>query len=79
VQVRLFARAREVVGARALELEVEAGATPASVFELLCRRAAGLAEMRRILRCAVDEEYVDWSAPLHDGAEVAFIPPTAGG
>lgn len=35
--------------------------------------------MRSNLRCAVDQEYVDWETPLHDGAELALIPPTAGG
>jgi molybdopterin converting factor small subunit len=35
--------------------------------------------MRANLRCAIDQEYVDWETPLPDGAELALIPPTAGG
>jgi molybdopterin converting factor subunit 1 len=79
VTVLLFARPREVVGSGRLELEVEAGATPGTVFDLLVARAPRLAAMRSLLRCAVDQEYAAWSVPLHDGTELAFIPPTAGG
>ena len=75
----LFARPREVLGAARLELEVEEGSTPGSVFDVLCRRQPRLAEMRPTLRCAVDQDYAAWDATLHDGAEVALIPPTAGG
>lgn len=75
----LFARPREIVGAGSLEMEVGEGSTPASVFEQLSQDSPQLVAMRDRLRCAVDQEYAAWSVPLHDGAELAFIPPTAGG
>ena len=62
-----------------MELEVGEGSTPASIFDELCRREPGLARMRSKLRCAVDQEYADWDAAVHAGAELALIPPTAGG
>ena len=49
------------------------------VFDELCRRQPRLAAMKAMLRCAVDQEYADWDSVLHDGAELALIPPTAGG
>ena len=50
-----------------------------TAFQELSLRHPKLAEMRANLRCAVDQEYVDWETSLHDGAELALIPPTAGG
>jgi molybdopterin synthase catalytic subunit len=55
------------------------GSTPATAFQELVARHPELALMRANLRCAVDQEYVAWETVLHDGAEVALIPPTAGG
>lgn len=75
----LFARPREVMGASHLELEVAEHSTPESVFEELSVREPKLAAMRSVLRCAIDQEYSTWDAVLHDGAELALIPPTAGG
>ncbi len=51
----------------------------ASVFDHLVRDHPGLAGMRANLRCAVEQEYAGWETPVTDQAEVAFIPPTAGG
>jgi molybdopterin synthase catalytic subunit len=56
-----------------------AGSTAATAFLELSLRHPKLAEMRANLHCAIDQEYVDWETSLHDGAEVALIPPTAGG
>ena len=40
--------------------------------------AAALADMS-VVRCAVNQEYVDLSHPLAAGDEVAFFPPVTGG
>jgi len=79
VTILLFARPREVLGTSRLELEVGEGSTVASIFDELCRREPRLAGMRPMLRCAVDQEYAEWDTALHEGAELALIPPTAGG
>ena len=50
-----------------------------SIFDQLVGDHPRLAEMRQNLRCAVEQEYTDWDTPVADEAEVAFIPPTAGG
>ena len=31
------------------------------------------------LRAAVNDEFVSWDHPLHDGDRVAFLPPMSGG
>jgi molybdopterin converting factor subunit 1 len=79
VQVLLFARLREITGAGHVEVEVEEGTTPASIFEQLSAAHPQLAPTRARLRVAIDQEYAEWETPLRDGAELAFIPPTAGG
>jgi len=79
VTVLVFARPREIVGRSQLQLDVPEEATPAAVFGSLARKFPRLRAMQPALRCAIDQEYADWQAPLHDGAELAFIPPTAGG
>ena len=33
----------------------------------------------RQLRVAVNGEFADWSAPLREGSDIAFIPPVSGG
>jgi sulfur-carrier protein len=45
--------------------------------ELRARHGFALGAER--LRAAVDGAFVAWNAPLHEGAEVAFLPPVSGG
>ncbi len=79
ISVLLFARAREAAGASRLDLEVDDRSSPSSVFREISTGSQALQRMRDNLRCAIDEEYASWDDRLHDGAELAFIPPTAGG
>ena len=58
---------------------MEEGSTPETVFAVLAATSPALAPLRPRLRCAVGDEYVEWTVALHDQAELAFIPPTAGG
>ena len=61
------------------DLEVDDWSSPSSVFREISAKAPALEAMRESLRCAIDEEYSGWGDRLHEGAELAFIPPTAGG
>ena len=79
VRVLLFARLREVVGAGNVELELPAGADAGAAYAALAAVAPELGAMRAKVRCAVAGEYASWDTVLKDGAEVALIPPTAGG
>lgn len=74
VRVRLFASLRELAGRREQVLDLADGATVADVWPALRlgTAPAGLAH-------AVNRGYVDASAPLRDGDEVALIPPVSGG
>jgi molybdopterin synthase catalytic subunit len=79
VRVLLFAAAREVVGARELALELSEGAVARDALDALCAAHPGLAAHRPSLRLAVDGAYARDDVSLREGAEVAVIPPVAGG
>ena len=79
VRVRLFARQREIVGSRTVELELLAGATAQDAWVAIAAAYPDLAAARPYVRFAVDGSYADSSTPLSDGSEVACIPPVSGG
>jgi molybdopterin converting factor small subunit len=58
---------------------VPEGSTMTAIFDQLVSDHPRLAEMRPNLRCAVEQEYAGWDTTVPDQAEVAFIPPVAGG
>jgi molybdopterin converting factor subunit 1 len=79
VTVRLFARLRELAGAGELERNTDDNATVKSVWDALTREHPALAPYAQSLSCAVNAEYARMNSPLHDGDEVAFLPPVSGG
>lgn len=79
IQVRYFAAAREAVGLEQEELELAPGARVAEVLAAVERRWPVLAPLLPRLRVAVQQEFASLEDPVPDGAEVALIPPVAGG
>jgi molybdopterin converting factor subunit 1 len=79
VTVRLFARLRELAGAAELQRELPAEATARDAWESLAREWPALDGYTGSISCAVNESYARLTAPLHDGDEVAFLPPVSGG
>jgi len=77
VQVRLFASARECVGAAHLAQTLPAGTTVGDLCAQLYDAYPGLQDLR--LRFAVNTAYTGLNAELHDGDELACIPPVGGG
>jgi molybdopterin synthase catalytic subunit len=78
ITILYFAGARDAAGT---SRETLAGA-PATVRELRAALAAAHPRLGPILarsRISVDQEFAEDDAPLRDGAEVALIPPVAGG
>jgi molybdopterin synthase catalytic subunit len=74
VSVRLFAGLREQAGTRGREIELPDGATVGDVWPVL-----GLGDEPGGLLYALNREYVERTAPLAGGDEVALIPPVSGG
>ena len=79
VRVVAFASAAEALGAGEWTLELPAGAGLDELRERLIAKRPGLATVWPRLALAVDGTVVGGGAPLHDGAEVALLPPVSGG
>lgn len=77
--IRLFARLREVAGASELARTVAEGSTAGDAWQGLVAEFPALAHHTRSLSVAVNEEYSRMNAALHEGDEVAFLPPVSGG
>jgi MoaE-MoaD fusion protein len=79
VHLKYFAAARERAGLSGESLELVAGASVSALMSLLVERHPGLAPLVPHLRVAVNEEFAAPGDVVPDGAEVALIPPVAGG
>jgi molybdopterin converting factor subunit 1 len=79
VQVRLFARLSELAGTRETEVELGEGLTAHDAYVALCRRFPDMSGLNGSIMYAVNAEYVEPDHPLHDGDELALIPPVSGG
>ncbi len=79
VRIRLFARQREIAGARQVLVEVAAGATIEGAWAALVALQPALAAGRPYVRFARNGEYAAPDEVLADGDEVACIPPVSGG
>ena len=81
--LKYFASLREALGAGgALDWTPDAEPTAAALRAWLRAQSDAHAQALapgRAVRVAVDQVLADDSAPLRDGAEVAFFPPVTGG
>ena len=78
VSVRFFALYRERAGTSQTEVELPDGSTPEELLIRLRSEYTSLPLSDSVL-IAVNSEYVRPEAHLHEGDEVAFIPPVSGG
>ena len=78
VKSLFFAVYRDLIGDDELEFELPEGATVAELLSLV-RSRAGNGMLPNSLVVAVNHEYASAETELHDGDEIAFIPPVAGG
>ncbi len=82
VHVRYFASLREALGPSEA-VEAQGVASVGALRDALIARGGAHAEILargRAVRIALDQQLCDdESAPLRDGAEVAFFPPVTGG
>lgn len=79
VTIRLFARLRDIAGSGELTREAEPDATIGSVWRQLVGEFPDLAQYERSISSAVNADYARMEERLHDGDEVAFLPPVSGG
>jgi molybdopterin converting factor subunit 1 len=79
IQVKLFAIARDIVGADSVTLTLPENSLAEDALNSLFQHHPTLRQWREHLRVAVNREYSPTSTPLHDGDELAIIPPVSGG
>ena len=79
ITVRYFAVARERAGVTSEQLSIPAGQPLRALVDELVRRHPTLAPLLPHLRFAVEQQLAELDTPLPETAEVALIPPVAGG
>jgi sulfur-carrier protein len=79
VNIRLFARLRDIVGSAELVRDVAPDATIASVWNQLTKEFPELARYERTISTAVNADYARMTQAVSEGDEVAFLPPVSGG
>jgi molybdopterin converting factor subunit 1 len=79
IHVRLFAILRERAGIAETSLNLPAGATVDQASLALREKFPATADYLPRVAFAVNQNYADRNAVLHDGDELALIPPVSGG
>lgn len=79
IKVKFFAAPREALGKNELEVTLPEGAAVTDLIEHLKAEYPILRAYTRFLSVAVNKAYVGWGTELHDGDEVACLPPVGGG
>jgi molybdopterin converting factor subunit 1 len=79
VTVKLFAILRERASASELRIELREGATVAAARHVLGERVPAIRDHLARVAWAVNRAYVPVETELHDGDELAVIPPVSGG
>jgi MoaE-MoaD fusion protein len=79
IQVRYFAVLRERLRSEGETLELPEGSTVAAALALLAERHEPFGALRGRCQMAVNQTMVRADEVLHDGDELALIPPVAGG
>jgi molybdopterin converting factor subunit 1 len=79
VTVRLFARFRDLAGSGELVRDLPGPATVRDVWQVLTAEIPSLGQYENAMSVAVNAEYARMAAAVHDGDEVAFLPPVSGG
>jgi molybdopterin converting factor subunit 1 len=79
MKVLLFARARDLAGTDAIEIELPAGGTVADLRRILGGRHPKLASLLERSAFAVDNEFAGDDVVIGPNAIVALLPPVSGG
>ncbi len=79
VRVKFFAAPREAIGAGEIEKELAPGTTVEELIGMLVEEYPALRAYVRSISVAVNRVYVGVQTELHDGDQVACLPPVGGG
>jgi len=79
VTVKLFSVARDLAGFSEQLVDLGRNSRAGAVLDYLSEHHPEFAGWRSSIRIAVNQEYVSYDHALHEGDEVAVIPPVSGG
>jgi molybdopterin synthase catalytic subunit len=79
VNVRFFARLRELAGAETVVVDVAEPATVGSVWQAVAAKTPALSQFERAISCAVNANFSRMSHRVSEGDDIAFLPPVSGG
>jgi molybdopterin synthase catalytic subunit len=79
VNVLFFGLTHDLTGSPGEQMELPDGESLAALLDICASRFPKLARVRASLLLAVNQEIASDSTLLHDGDEVAFMPPVSGG
>jgi len=79
VQVVIFGILKDLVGSSEAQLELATGATAGDLWTALQAQTPGLARFQKSVAVAVNQHYAEPGTLLHEGDEVALLPPVSGG
>ncbi|MGE5206136.1 MAG: molybdopterin converting factor subunit 1 [Chlamydiota bacterium] len=79
VQVLFFGQLKEVAGRERDTLDLPEGARVSDLLQRYAEVSPALQPYYDVMAVAVNQEYSEAGAALHDGDEVALIPPVSGG
>jgi len=79
IDVRFFARARDLAGSESLPVDLPEPATVADLRAALAKQCPALEPLLPHLHVAIGTDYADDSAPLTAESAVTCFPPVSGG
>ena len=79
MNVLLFARAKDLLGADRIDIAMPASATVGDLRRCLIQRYPQIAGLLEKSAFAVNDEFADDATTIAGGAEVALLPPVSGG
>ena len=79
LRVLFFSVLRDITGSDEIVLELPAGSTMGDLLLQIEARWPRLRDWQNSLLLALDQTYVKRDALLHDGGEIAIMPPVQGG
>jgi molybdopterin converting factor subunit 1 len=79
VKTKFFAAIKDIVGTPEVDLELPDGITAGDLFRRYCQEHTPLSRYANNTMISVNLEFVPPETALHEGDEIAFIPPVSGG
>lgn len=79
VRVLYFGVLKDTFAMEQEQVDLPVASTVSALLDVYCKRAPELGTLWRALAVAVNREYAGAECVLHEGDEVALLPPVSGG